>query len=503
MKRNRKIYGILKLVVCTLMVVVLTVLLYGCNNERLLKKASRGLTNYEINATLCSDDMVVTASEVVDYVNSSQDNLKVVCFNLYGTAFSEDAEVLPYTTLNLNKCFPNGISYGDMVIDSVRVNGGNAEYSIVGIDNNALQVNLGFELLPTERVEIEIQFTLKLANTTHRLGYFDGEVNLGNWYPIVAVYENGAFDITPYYSSGDPFYSECANYQVTFYHQDSLIASHSGELVEKIVESGVACEKYSAKAVRDFALCLSSDFAVTSGMVNDTEVRVLADKEDGNIELYKEASIKAVKLFNKLYGEYPYSSLDVVFTNFLHGGMEYPNLVYIANDIEDINTIVKVIVHEIAHQWWYGVVGNNEISNAWFDESLAEYSTILFFENYPEYGITREDMVGSSIKDYLLYIDVVKSVNMETNTSMQLALNDYSSEYEYVYMVYVKGVVFVDELRKSLGDDVFFKGIKNLYNQNMFGVMTKEKFIKVFNDASGLDLEHFVEGWLSGQTNIE
>lgn len=503
MKISRTIKKVFKATLCFGLVFMLVIVSYGCKVGKVLEKAGRDLTTYNITATLCSEDMVITATETVDYINTSSDELSFLCFNLYGTAFSEDAKILPYTTLNVNKCFPNGVSYGDMTISSVRVNKQNANFSIVGVDNNALQVDFGFALLPEERVEVEIQFNLKLANTTHRLGYYESEINLGNWYPIVAVYENGEFNLTPYFSSGDPFYSECANYNVTFYHQESLVSAHTGELVEKVVENGVACEKYTAIAVRDFALCLSQEFKVAESPVEDTLVRVLCEKDDEQIEFYKEVSVKAVSLFNKLFGVYPYSTLDVVFTNFLHGGMEYPNIVFIANDITDQNSIIKVIVHEIAHQWWYGVVGNNEITNAWFDESLAEYSTVLFFENYPEYDISRDEMIGDAIQDYLLYIDVVESVDMKINRSMQLALNEYSSEYEYVYMIYVKGVVFINELRNALGDDVFFKSIKSLYKDNMFKIMTKEKFIKAFADASGVDIEHFVEGWLTGQTNIE
>ncbi len=503
MKKRFSIFKFIKAMVCVIVLAGVVVMSYGCVNKHTLKKASKNLSNYKIEASLCESEKKLTGTEVLDYINTSNDNLNYVCFNLYGTAFSEDAKILPYTTLNVNKCFPNGLSYGDMIIESVRVNNQNAEFSIVGDDNNALRVELGFDLLPNERASIEIQFLLKLANTTHRLGYFDNEINLGNWYPIVAVYENGEFDITPYYSSGDPFYSECANYNVTICYNDNLISSHTGELAERNVADGVVCDKYSALAVRDFALCLSSNFAVAEESTNETMVRVFADKEDAKIEFYKEVSIKALNLFNKIYGQYPYSKLDVVFTNFLHGGMEYPNIVYIANNIEDENSIIKVIVHEIAHQWWYGVIGNNEIKDAWIDESMAEYSTLLFFENYPEYGITREQMVGDAIQDYLLYIDVASSVNLPINKSMKLALNEYSSEYEYVYMVYVKGLIFIDELRKSLGDDVFFKGVANLYENNMFDIVNKEIFIKEFRDVSNLDVEHFVESWLSGTANIE
>lgn len=503
MKKSFSIVKFVKVFACVMIFMSLAVVGYGCKNKNILKKASKELSNYKIEATLCDDEKKLTGTEVVDYINTSNDKLEYLCFNLYGTAFSSDAQILPYTTLNENKCFPNGVSYGDMVVESVRVNGQNAKFEITGLDNNALMVYLGFELQSEELVEVEIQFVLQLANTTHRLGYFNNEINLGNWYPIVAVYENGSFDITPYYSTGDPFYSECANYEVTINFSESMSSSYTGNLVERVVSGGVVCEKYQAFAVRDFALCLSSDFALSEEYCGETLVRVFSNKNDTKMDFYKEVSIKAVNLFNRIYGVYPYEKLDVVFTNFLHGGMEYPNIVYIANNIEDEKSLIKVIVHEIAHQWWYGVVGNNEIKNAWIDESMAEYSTLLFFENFAEYEISRAQMIGDAMQDYLLYIDVAESVKLPINKSMQLSLDEYSNEYEYVYMVYVKGLVFIDELRKALGDDIFFKGVKNLYKNNMFKVVDKEIFIEEFKNVSDLDIEHFVESWLSGTTNIE
>lgn len=502
MKKFKVIYNSLKIVTCVVLVGVLVGLLFGCKPKSLVKKASKNMNNYTINAVFCDEEKVVNATEVLEYTNRTGESLDSLCFNLYGTAFSEDAKILPYTTLNEKKCFPNGLSFGDLEILSAKVDNLDANFLVVGEDNNACKVEFGFLLEPEKTVAVELVFKLKLANCTHRLGFVDGFVNLGNWYPIVAVYENGEFNITPYYSSGDPFFSECANYDVTIVYPEKYTLSHSGEVLESVAEGGVETVKLNAKAVRDFALNLSDNYKTAEGSVGHTKVRVLTASEDENISKYLEVSLKAVTLFNKLFGDYPYETLDVAFTPFLHGGMEYPNLVYIANDITDFNTIVKVIVHEIAHQWWYGVVGNNEITDAWFDESLAEYSSVLYFENFPEYGITREDLVDECVQDYNLYLDVITSVNLKHNLSMQLPLQNYLSEYEYVYMVYVKGTIFIDELRNTLGDEDFFEGLQNLYKDNMFKIITKVEFVEAFNKASGVDVTALVEGFLSGNTEV-
>ena len=473
----------------------------GCKTSELEKK-SADLVNYYIDANYDDVTHTVTASQIVDYINTTETDLNVVCFKLYPTAFSKDAKVLPYTNANKDKCFPNGLSYGDIEISNVKVEDADAEWAIIGEDNNILEVKLFVPLENLKRVKISFDFVLTLANTTHRLGYYDSYVNLGNWYPICCAYQNNQFDMSPYYSTGDPFFSTCANYDVNFTYPNNYIVASTGQLVtttqaEKITSS------YSAKVVRDFALNLGSNYKVLSETVGDTVVSVYCDKDDVNAESHLKTSVDSLNTFNKLFGIYPYKTLNVSFTPFLHGGMEYPNLVFIADDIADIVSINKVIIHEIAHQWWYGIVGNNEITDAWFDESFAEYSTVLFFENNPDYGITKDQLINEAIANYTLYLDVIKSLKLDINTEMNLKLNEYKNEYEYVYMVYIKGMVFVDGLRNKIGDEAFFKGLKLLYENNKYEILDKTKFIEAFNTASGEDITELVETWLGGSVLLE
>ena len=90
---------------------------------------------------------------------------------------------------------------GDISILKVKVNGDVKGHSLVGEDEDILKINFGFKLTKKKSVQIEIVFNLIIPNSTHRFGWFDENVNLGNWYPIVCYYENGEFDISPYFST--------------------------------------------------------------------------------------------------------------------------------------------------------------------------------------------------------------------------------------------------------------------------------------------------------------
>ena len=473
--------------------------LSGCSKNE-LDKVSKNLTTYAISAEL-DENMQISGTEKIVFVNSTGSALEYLCFHLYPRAFREGATVKPYTTLNEATCFPKGISFGDISIVKVKVNGQVKSSELVGVDEDILKVDFGFKLSPKKSIEIVIDFMIKIPNSTHRFGWFDSNINLGNWYPVACKFVNGDFETTPYYATGDPFFSDIANYDVQFDFPAQYKLCSTGEIkLEKNGEKNTA--KISAKAVRDFAMCLSSNAEINDKKVGNTQVFYMGYVEDKNVEKYLTIACQAVEYFGELFGKYPYSTLTVAKTPFVFGGMEYPNVVFISDAVDDEDEYLKVIVHEIAHQWWYGVVGNDEVNEAWLDESLAEYSTALFFDKFGDYGIKYNDFVADALSSYLLYVDVVGTLKGDVNTKMNLPVNEYQNDYEYSYMVYVKGVIMFDSLSQIVGKKKIVQGLKKYYAENKFKVANKSSFYEAFKSACHKDLETFFEGYLNGTTII-
>ena len=474
--------------------------LVGCSKNE-IDKASKNLTSYAISATLDDEMKQITATETIVFYNSTETELEYLCLHLYPRAFRDGAVIKPYTTLTSATCFPNGINFGDIVILKVRVNAETKDFDLIGEDEDILRINFGFKLSPKKSVQIVIEFNLIIPNCTHRFGWFENNINLGNWYPVVCVFENGEFDMTPYYATGDPFYTELANYQVEFKYPKDYNLVSTGK-TDDLIEGEQVISKISAKAVRDFALCLSKDAKVIHTQTGSVDLSYMTNNDENNSDKYAKLGGDAISFFSKTFGDYPYKSMSIVKTPFIYGGMEYPNLVFISNSIDDETEYVKVIVHEIAHQWWYGIVGNNEASEAWLDESLAEYSTALFFKNYPEYEINYDDFVKEALSSYLLYVDVIQTLKGEVNTKMNLCVNEYQNDYEYSYMVYVKGVIMFDSLKNMVGEKNVIAGLKKYYLDNKFKIASTESFLKAFEQACHKDLRNYFDGFLNGTTII-
>lgn len=474
--------------------------LTGCKKDE-LKKVSKNLTSYAISATLDDEKKEVSGTETIVFYNSTGSDLDYLCLHLYPRAFRENASIKPYTKLTLATCFPSGVSYGDISIVNVKVNGEIKKHELTGEDDDILKIHFGFRLSNKKSIEIVIEFVLTIPTSTHRFGCYDGNINLGNWYPIVCKFSDGDFDISPYYSTGDPFFSDIANYSVKFTYPKTYKLCSTGE-IEKTEGADNLTATISARAVRDFALCLSDKSEILETKYGNTKIMYMGYTGDENSQKYLEISKNAIEYFSKTFGSYPYSTMTVAKTPFIYGGMEYPNLVLISDSIDDEDEFLKVIVHEIAHQWWYGIVGNNEVNEAWLDESLSEYSTAMFFGANSKYNIAYDDIVSNALSSYMLYVDVISTIRGDVITKMNLPVNKYQNDYEYSYMVYVKGVIMFDSLKSMVGEKKLVAGFKKYYADNKFKIASKDDFYAAFSSACHKDLDNFFDGFLNGTTII-
>jgi aminopeptidase N len=161
----------------------------------------------------------------------------------------------------------------------------------------------------------------------------------------------------------------------------------------------------------------------------------------------------------------------------------------------------EVIVHETAHQWWQTTVGNNEIEYGFLDEGLAEYSVVLFYENYPEYNLKRETLIKSAEQTYRTYCSVYDKLFGETNTKMLRSLKDFTSEYEYVNLAYVKSAIMYDTLRTTVGDQTFFNSLKKYYSDFSFKNATPYDLCSAFENC-GVDVNGYFQSFFDGEVII-
>jgi hypothetical protein len=238
----------------------------------------------------------------------------------------------------------------------------------------AQEIVLPGELGPGGRTSIRFALSIDVPARNDRFGHHAGMSMLGNALPVLAVSDDLGLHLDPYVDLGESFYSITGRYNVTLNVPSGLETAATGVLKAAQTRGARTFRTYGAKDVRDFAWAASLDFMSLTGHAGDTRVRVWFRPE-----LYRDSvarsvlanSVDSMRAFSRAFGGYAYNEVDVVvsaFTTF--GGMEYPQIVF-------SNPDQITVSHELAHQWWFGMVGNDQFAEPWLDESFATWSSYL------------------------------------------------------------------------------------------------------------------------------
>ena len=443
--------------------------------------------HYSISGEYFPDRQTLKAEMSVTVPNLADAALDHLSFELWANAYRKGAKFSPVSELYREAAYYGGESYGGISVSALE---GADSFEVCGEDENILSVKLSEPLSQGESVTIGMDFEVTLANVNHRLGVGEHNVNLANFYPVLCARGEEGFLEYVYAQNGDPFVSDCADYEVELTFPSDYEVAFGGE---GTVEMGAGKKTLKSKTegARDVAFVLGKDLKKSETQAAGKTVEYFYF-EDEKPETALKAAADSLNCFSELFGEYLYPKYTVVETDFPYGGMEYSALGMISSGLEQ-GDVPAVVAHETAHQWWYSMVGSNQFENAWLDEGLAEYSAALFLEAHPEYGVSYQELVRRSENGYRAYFSVKSQISKDQDTNMNRPLTSYSGEYEYRNLAYDKGVILFDRVRSVTGDKKFFSGLKRYCSDYTGKIATPEDLMSCLRPAKELILS-FVDG---------
>jgi hypothetical protein len=231
---------------------------------------------------------------------------------------------------------------------------------------SALEVRLGAPVAPGGSGTVSLTFSVRGRKQNDRFGHAKGVALLGNVVPVLAVEDDRGLRLPPYSVIGETFYSLSARWDATLRLPARMRAATTGAVVSERVLGAQRTVQVATAQARDFALAIGR-IGVTSTRVDGVRIRLFTNGGPRVVRGASRDARRAVKSFSRRYGPYGSTELDVVVVPFRYGGMEYPQLVF-------ARPADVAVVHEIAHQWWYGLVGDDQSREPWLDESFATYS---------------------------------------------------------------------------------------------------------------------------------
>jgi len=432
---------------------------------------------YHLNFVLSSDMSKLTGYEEVRYTNRENKSLNEVYFRL----------------------FPN-IAGGSSMISNLLVNDSpvrpSYEYS-----ESAMRVPMEPALEPGESVIIAMDFEVKvaeeMAGNYGLFGYFNDVLVLDTFYPTIPVYDESGWYAKEPAPNGDISYYDASFYIVEVTLPKNYVVAASGNEISQLEAGGSQTVVYTAGPARDFYLAASEHFSVVSATVGETTVNSYAfnDQMDG-AERALTFTVDAIESFNNRLGLYPYTEFDVISSPMRALGIEYPGIVGIVIDIYDMDGVSwgipneimleGTVVHEVGHQWFYNVVGNDQSNDPWLDEAIVQYMTGLYYrDTYDEFA---EQSWQRSWQDRW------NRVNHE-DIPIGMSAGRYSGQ-EYGAIVYGRGPIFIAMLEKEMGRETFDIFLRDYYQYHKWGISTAFAFHAAAEEHCQCDLSALFNAWV-------
>lgn len=489
--------------VFTTFCLALCLLLSGCGGQEADQRfwQQPALHAYRAEIALDEQNKTLTGTLQIRYTNPTGQVLSTAPLMVYPNAY-ETLETAPFAKDELGKAYPGGFSAGGIAVDNVTVDGAPAQTELNNQDHTRLDIALPQPVQAGQSVEIALHYTVQLPHCLGRFGYGEKTWNLCNFLPVACVWNGQAFVSHPYGAVGDPFVSDCGDYEVTLDVPEGMQVAHTGTARETRTENGRTTLSIQAKQVRDFAAVCSRSFSVETYHVKSggrrVTVRSFYDEscEEGG-KLAGQAAKQAIEVFGEMYGAYPYANFNAVQTDFFIGGMEYPGLVLLDQSLYQgmgMLDLERVTVHETAHQWWYGVVGSDQVTEPWLDEALTDYSTLLYMGQAK--GEKEEQAFYDTYVTLLSDIMAPMYDRDQVPATVGSATTAFPNNGVYSLVVYTEGTKMLRELETMIGRETMIEALSSYAHKYAGKQATAENLIQTLEEVSGQNVRMVFEKYL-------
>ena len=511
--------------------------------------------NYTISARLDPATRTLTGTEVITWRNITANPTQELRFHTYWNAWrdgrstflreralvggaghaDEDFATLQITALQVEQRRAagavDGVARADLAARATFIapDDGNAD------DATVMRVPLDAPVQPGDSVRVELSWTARVPKPFARTGVVGRFYFLAQWFPKLGVLEDGGWNCHQFHANTE-FFSDFGVYDVKLTVPTGWTVGATGALREATDHGdGTTTHAYYQEDVHDFAWTTSptlverlADFAPaggTSGTPGTTgrpgtpgtpataqrplRLRLLLQPEHlSQAEAHLAAARTALTYFARWAGPYPYDQLTIVDPAFQSeaDGMEYPTLItagtlWLNGSAVTIATPHEVVIHEIGHQFFYGIVASNEFEDAWMDEGINTYLTArALVQDFPHTYYERRFFGG-----FVPWVFPDLAVSRETYWNRlagyrRAPKTDVPSEPSYRYSVsggrvvtYNKTALWLNTLERQLGWPVMERVFQTYFDRWQFGHPRPADFFAVVNEVSGQRLDDFVD----------
>lgn len=491
--------------------------------------------NYEIDARLDPDTRLIDGRQIVTWRNTRDQPTDELWFHLYWNGFRNDQSTWWREDRLRGRSDienPTDEDWGYLDVDRVRLLDQDlAQPQDLAIrfespddgnphDRTVMVVDLPGEVAPGETVRVELEWRSRVPHTFARTGNRGEFYFIAHWFPQLGVFEPEGWNCHQFHSATE-FYADYGSYDVRLTLPERFVVGATGRVAERQVgDDGTVTHRYRQDDVHGFTWTASPDYLEATARFAESglppvDMRLLYQGEHADqVERYFEATRAALKYYGTWYGAYPYGHVTIVDPAFQAGagGMEYPTIFTGGTRISRPfggTSPESVVIHEAGHQFWYGLVGNNEIEFAWLDEGLNTFSTARTYEAAFGDRLYRRSYLsppGTNFGGFISVVvpDAVLSRAIHGNGWSRFvrstAAADVMADPTYLYypgsassLSYSKTAVWLATLERYLGWETLQRILSTFFERWKFAHPKPEDFFAVANEVSGRDLTWYFD----------
>jgi hypothetical protein len=509
--------------------------------------------NYKISVKLNDEAHTLSAFEEIEYINNSENELTYLYFHLWPNAYKTNQTSLAKQLLRLGKSalhFSTPEERGFIDSLNFKANGSPLKMEYDEDEIDICKLTLNAPLKPHDTLKISTPFFVKIPDAKFsRLGHTGQAYFITQWFPKPAVYDKDGWHPMPYLDQGE-FYSEFGSFEVNITLPKNYVLAATGDRINAIEEENFLNENVgrtiqrldlgdykeydmgfpaSSKEfktitfrqfrVHDFAWCADKRFNVLHDQLELPNTKRIIDTwaffTNKNFNLWKYAISyinESTYFYSYLLGDYPYNNVNAVDgTIMAGGGMEYPNITVIG-DAQSAFDLDVTITHEVGHNWFYGILANNERDFPWMDEGLNSFYEMRYvrakypFRKLSEYlgrDSTFKILGAGKIpywkeKETAYYLTARARQDQPINTA-----SDDLTSFNYGCITYEKSAVAFDYLMSYMGEDNFDKAMRFYFEKFKFQHAYVSNLQKTLSHFNGTELDWFFDHIINSTDKID
>ena len=472
---------------------------------------SRHVAEYHIGVRYDAGEQTLWGEQTVTWKHPGEKAAGELYFHLYPNAFSSmDTTFMKESGGRLRNSKMKDGSFAAMELLTVKSNDGeDLTHRLQFVrpddgnpaDRTLVRLRLPAPVEPGGSVTLRMTFRVKLPHAFARMGTAGDFVMAGQWFPKLAAYETAGtrrrgeegWNLHQYHGNSE-FYADFGIYSVTIQVPENYTVAATGFPVRSPAASGgVKTYRFYAEDVHDFAWAASPDFIYHEEKFADkhvpgVKIKLYLDPAHRHLrDRYMTAAKRSLSRYSEWYGPYPYSTLSIVVPprgGDGAAGMEYPTLItaWEASTERPGLELERVVAHEIAHQYWYGIVASNEMEEAWLDEAFASYSEMRLMQ--AEYDVKPDPPLEAS--------------RILSPAPLNQPAWRYADHAHYAENVYTRGKLVLLAIEREIGEKAMDEVLRRYYERWKFKHPSTADFLDALEETTGRSWKPFFEQFVYG-----